>query len=251
MTPQSRGKTAKTAVFRHRWQAWQVVRSIAAVRQRPRTPRNWRCSFTFFKSFLWHFNEKQRGEVIFRHSRPVSCKNQENGAGKQWSVLAPLKILPKARKRNSTRKDVGKVNKEKMLFHQATYRRAHPCEGYALVNVLLSRVVLTLSRVHLFFVSVQDCPVPSLCPPLPSIPVSHPFTILGLDGVSFMVMVAYVLLLVVVVIYAWISGLRSPYVTIEVSVCVWVWVCVCVCATMKRRCQTNGKHDKRYRRYFK
>ena len=91
MTPQSRGKIAKTAVFRHRWQAWQVVRSIAAVRQRPRTPRNWRCSFTFFESFLWHFNEKQRGEVIFRHSRPVSCKNQENGAGKQWSVHAPLK----------------------------------------------------------------------------------------------------------------------------------------------------------------
>ena len=90
MTPQSRGKTAKTAVFRHRWQAWQVVRSIAAVRQRPRTPRNWRCSFTFFQSFLWHFNEKQRGEVIFRHPRPISCKNQENGAGKQWSVHAPL-----------------------------------------------------------------------------------------------------------------------------------------------------------------
>ena len=47
MTPRSREKTAKTAVFRHRWQAWKVVRSIAAVRQRPRTPRNWRCSFTF------------------------------------------------------------------------------------------------------------------------------------------------------------------------------------------------------------
>ena len=98
MTPQSRGKTAKTAVFRHRWQAWQVVRSIAAVRQRPRTPRNWRCSFTFFESFLWHFNEKQRGEVVFRHSRPVSCKNQENGAGKQWSVHAPLKQYTKLKK---------------------------------------------------------------------------------------------------------------------------------------------------------
>ena len=93
MTPQSRGKTAKTAVFRHRWQAWQVVRSIAAVRQRPRTPRNWRCSFAFFESFPWHFNEKQGGEVIFRLSRPVSCKNQENGAGKQWSVHAPLNLF--------------------------------------------------------------------------------------------------------------------------------------------------------------
>ena len=92
MTPQSREKTAKTAVFRQRRQAWKLVRSIAAVRQRPRTPRNWRCSFAFFESFLWHFNEKQRAEVIFRHSRPVSWKNQENGAGKQWSLHAPLKL---------------------------------------------------------------------------------------------------------------------------------------------------------------
>ena len=91
MTPQSREKTAKTAVFRHRWQAWKVVRSIAAVRQRPRTPRNWRCSFAFFEIFLWHFNKKQRAEVIFRLSRPVSCKNQENGSGKRWSLHAPLK----------------------------------------------------------------------------------------------------------------------------------------------------------------
>ena len=93
MTPQSREKTAKTAVFRHRWQAWKVVRSIAAVRQRPRTPRNWRCSFAFFEIFLWHFNKKQRAEVIFRLSRPVSCKNQENGSGKRWSLHAPLKRL--------------------------------------------------------------------------------------------------------------------------------------------------------------
>ena len=100
MTPQSREKTAKTAVFRQRWQAWKVVRSIAAVRQRPKTPRNWRCSFDFFESFLWHFNKKQRAEVIFRLSRPVSCKNQENGAGKQWSLHAPLK-LPISQKQSS------------------------------------------------------------------------------------------------------------------------------------------------------
>ena len=31
MTHQSWEKTAKTAVFRHRWQAWKVVQSIAAV----------------------------------------------------------------------------------------------------------------------------------------------------------------------------------------------------------------------------
>ena len=91
MTPQSRETTAKTAVFRHRWQAWKVVRSIAAVGQRPRTPRNRRCSFAFFEAFLWHFNKKQRAEVIFRLSRPVSCKNQENGSGKRWSLHAPLK----------------------------------------------------------------------------------------------------------------------------------------------------------------
>ena len=93
MTPQSWEKTVKTTVFRHRWQAWKIVRSIAAVRQRPRTPRNWRCSFAFFESFLWHFNKKQRAEVIFSLSRPVSCKNQENGSGKQWSLHAPLNYL--------------------------------------------------------------------------------------------------------------------------------------------------------------
>ena len=83
-------KNCEGGRFWHRWLAWKVVRSIAAVRQRPRTPRNWQCSFAFFESFLWHFNEKQRAEVIFRLSRPVSCKNQEKGAGKQWSLRAPL-----------------------------------------------------------------------------------------------------------------------------------------------------------------
>ena len=40
--------------------------------------------------FLWHFNEKQRAELIFKLSRHVSCKNQENGDGKQWALHAPL-----------------------------------------------------------------------------------------------------------------------------------------------------------------
>ena len=44
--PQRREKTAKTAVFQRK-----VVRSIAAVPQRPRTPPKWRCSFAFFESF--------------------------------------------------------------------------------------------------------------------------------------------------------------------------------------------------------
>ena len=39
--------------------------------------------FRHFRVFPWHFNKKQRAEVIFR---PVSCKNQENGSGKQWSL---------------------------------------------------------------------------------------------------------------------------------------------------------------------
>ena len=38
--------------------------------------------------------KKQRAEVIFRLSRPVSCKNQENGSGKRWSLHAPLKAGP-------------------------------------------------------------------------------------------------------------------------------------------------------------
>ena len=94
MTPQSREKTCETADFRHRWHAWKAVRSIRAVRRRPRTPRNWRCSFAFFESFLWHFNKKQRAEVVFILSRPVSSKKQKNGSGKQRSLHAPLKCEP-------------------------------------------------------------------------------------------------------------------------------------------------------------
>ena len=89
MTPQSREKTAKTAVFRHRWQAWKVVRLIRAVHQRPRTPRNLRCSFAFFECFLWHFNIKQLQEVIFRLSRPVSSRIR-----KMAQVSNDLSTLP-------------------------------------------------------------------------------------------------------------------------------------------------------------
>ena len=69
------------------------------------------CSFAFFESFFLHFNKKQRAEVIFRLSRPVSCKNQENGSGKQWSLHAPLNWIghwttrcssPKKKLRKST-----------------------------------------------------------------------------------------------------------------------------------------------------
>ena len=92
MRPQIGEITAKTAIFRHHWHAWKVVRSIVAVRQRPRTPRNWCWSFAFFVFFFWHFNEQQLAEVIFRSSRLV-CKIQENSAGKQLSLHAPLKLL--------------------------------------------------------------------------------------------------------------------------------------------------------------
>ena len=116
MTPQIRKETAKTAVFRQLWQAWKVVRSIAAVRQRPRTPRNWRCSFAFFESFLWHFNKKQHAEVIFRLSRPVLCKNQENGSGKQWSLHAPLNCDRQKRFSQNERRRVDLQNVFIFLF---------------------------------------------------------------------------------------------------------------------------------------
>ena len=65
------------------------------------------CSFAFLMYFLWHFNEKEKlAELIFRSSRSVFCKNQENGAGKQWSLHAILnadalflKIHPEMKKK--------------------------------------------------------------------------------------------------------------------------------------------------------
>ena len=39
-------------------------------------------------------------------------------------------------------------------------------------------------------------------------------------------------------------------VSVHAFMCVCVCVCVCVCHNVKK-CQTNGKHDKRHRRYFK
>ena len=83
MTLQSREKkTAKTAVFRQRWQAWKVVRSIAAVRQRPRTPRNRRCSFAFFETFLWHFNKNsvQRWSSDFQGLFRVKIRKMAQGS---------------------------------------------------------------------------------------------------------------------------------------------------------------------------
>ena len=82
-------KTAKTAVFRHRWQAWMVVER--GYTPAPKDATKPAVFFRFF-SFFWLFNIKQREEVIFRLSRPVSCKNQENGSGKQWYLHAPVKL---------------------------------------------------------------------------------------------------------------------------------------------------------------
>ena len=70
----------------------EVVRSIATVRQCPRTPRNSRCSFALFKSFLWHFNKTKRAEVIFRFSRSVSCKNRKMAKGSNNLSTLPLSL---------------------------------------------------------------------------------------------------------------------------------------------------------------
>ena len=95
MRPGRQEITVKTAVFQLRWEAktW-VVQSIAAVRQRPRTPRNWRCSFAFIVSFLWHFNEKHLAEVIFR-CKAYFSKNQENGIGMGSNDLSTLSLNKK------------------------------------------------------------------------------------------------------------------------------------------------------------
>ena len=92
MTPQIREETAKTAVFRQRWQAWKVVRSIAAVRQRPRTPRNWRCSFAFFESFLWHFNKNsmQRWSSDFQGLFCAKIRKMAQGS----NDLSTLPLIP-------------------------------------------------------------------------------------------------------------------------------------------------------------
>ena len=105
MRPGPQEKPTKTTVFRHHWQAWKVVRSIAAVCQRPRTPRNWLAFlFRFFVSFLWHANENslQRWSSGLNSRFSVKLRKTAlgsndlstlplNGAGKQWSLHAPLK----------------------------------------------------------------------------------------------------------------------------------------------------------------
>ena len=46
--------------------------------------------FRFFRVFPLTFQWKTACKVTFRLSRPVSCKNQENGAGNQWSLQATI-----------------------------------------------------------------------------------------------------------------------------------------------------------------
>ena len=43
--------------------------------------------FRFFRDFPWHFNKKQRAEVIFRLSRPVSCKT--SGKWLREAMISP------------------------------------------------------------------------------------------------------------------------------------------------------------------
>ena len=82
MAPQSREKTAKTAVFRHRWQAWKVVRSIAAVRQRPRTPRT--CGvLSLFSSLSFDIsikNSVQRWSSVFQGLFRVKIRKMAQGS---------------------------------------------------------------------------------------------------------------------------------------------------------------------------
>ena len=42
---------------------------------------NWRCSFAFFECFFWHCNKKERTEVIFNLSRPVSSNIRKMAQG--------------------------------------------------------------------------------------------------------------------------------------------------------------------------
>ena len=93
MTPQIREKTAKTAVFRQRWQAWKVVRSIAAVRQRPRTPRNWWCSFAF-SSLSFDISIKNSMQRWSSDFQGLSCvKIRKMAQGSNGLSTLPLKPL--------------------------------------------------------------------------------------------------------------------------------------------------------------
>ena len=71
------------------YKAWKVVRSIAALHQQPRTPRNWRCAFAFLVfplTFQW--TTACRGYLqVFKVF--FFCQNQENVAWKQWTLHAP------------------------------------------------------------------------------------------------------------------------------------------------------------------
>ena len=96
MTPQSREKIAKTVVFRHRWQAWKVVRSIAAVRQRPRTPQSWRCCFAFWSlSFdISMKNSVQRWSSYFQGLFRVKIRKMALAGEAMISSRCPLTDLP-------------------------------------------------------------------------------------------------------------------------------------------------------------
>ena len=98
MTPQSWEKTAKTAVFRHRWQAWKGVWSIAAVHQRPRSPWDWQCSFAFSSlSFdISIKNSAQRWSSDFQGLFRVKIRKMAQGSN-DLSTL-PLKGIKPARR---------------------------------------------------------------------------------------------------------------------------------------------------------
>ena len=83
MTPQIREETGKTTVFRQRWQAWKVVRSIAAVRQRPRTPTKLAVFFRFFSSLSFDIsikNSMQRWSSDFQGLFCVKIRKMAQGS---------------------------------------------------------------------------------------------------------------------------------------------------------------------------
>ena len=64
MRHKTREITAKAAVFRHWWQALKVAGLIATAHQHPTTPQNWRYSFLYFVSYLWHFSEERKASRL-------------------------------------------------------------------------------------------------------------------------------------------------------------------------------------------
>ena len=67
--------------------------------------------------------------------------------------------------------------------------------------------------------SCQDCQLPTVCPAIPPIPKSSPFLIFSFDGVTFIVLVSYVVLLFGSLFLFLACNRATEYTDIEVSKC--------------------------------